>query len=212
MPVAPAGKCRWINHRRQHARKPWPGNRRAGHGLLKFFIDRPIFAAVLSIVIFAAGLIAIPILPISEYPEVVPPAVIVRAIYPGANPRSLPKPSPHAAGRTDQRRREHDVHEVGRRVRRRAADDHHVRPGTDPDAAQVRVQNRVSQALSRLPSEVVSLGVTTRNSRRPFGDGPTALTRRQVRTPLPAQLCQHQIKDELARLPGVGQVQIFRQR
>ena len=55
----------------------------------KFFIDRPIFAAVLSIVIFVAGLIAIPILPISEYPDVVPPAVIVRATYPGANPKVI---------------------------------------------------------------------------------------------------------------------------
>ena len=58
----------------------------------RFFIDRPIFAAVLSIVIFAAGLITIPILPISEYPEVVPPSVVVRTVYPGANPRSLPRP------------------------------------------------------------------------------------------------------------------------
>ena len=55
----------------------------------KFFIDRPIFAAVLSIVIFAAGLIAIPLLPISEYPEVVPPTVVVRAVYPGANPKVI---------------------------------------------------------------------------------------------------------------------------
>ena len=53
----------------------------------KFFIDRPIFAAVLSIVIFAAGLIAIPLLPIGEYPDVVPPSVVVRTVYPGANPR-----------------------------------------------------------------------------------------------------------------------------
>src|SRR5580765_2298868 len=55
----------------------------------KFFIDRPIFAAVLSIVIFTAGLIALPQLPISEYPEVVPPTVQVRAIYPGANPKVI---------------------------------------------------------------------------------------------------------------------------
>ena len=55
----------------------------------RFFIDRPIFAAVLSIVIFAAGLIAIPQLPISEYPEVVPPTVQVRAVYPGANPKVI---------------------------------------------------------------------------------------------------------------------------
>ena len=55
----------------------------------KFFIDRPIFAAVLSIVIFAAGLISIPLLPIGEYPEVVPPSVVVRTVYPGANPKVI---------------------------------------------------------------------------------------------------------------------------
>jgi len=58
----------------------------------RFFINRPIFAAVLSIVIFVAGAIAIPLLPISEYPDVVPPTVVVQATYPGANPRSSPRP------------------------------------------------------------------------------------------------------------------------
>src|SRR3546814_8575058 len=52
-------------------------------------VDRPIFAAVLSIIIFVVGLIAIPLLPVSEYPEVVPPSVQVRATYPGANPREI---------------------------------------------------------------------------------------------------------------------------
>ena len=55
--------------------------------LSKFFIDRPIFAAVLSVLIFLAGLLSIRALPISEYPEVVPPTVVVRAQYPGASPR-----------------------------------------------------------------------------------------------------------------------------
>ena len=55
----------------------------------RFFIDRPIFAAVLSIVIFAAGVIAIPLLPISDYPNVVPPTVQVTAVYPGANPKVI---------------------------------------------------------------------------------------------------------------------------
>ena len=57
----------------------------------RFFIDRPIFAAVLSILIFITGLIAIPLLPVSEYPDVVPPSVQVRAEYPGANPK-VPRP------------------------------------------------------------------------------------------------------------------------
>ncbi|RAC07996.1 efflux RND transporter permease subunit, partial [Burkholderia multivorans] len=55
----------------------------------RFFIDRPIFAVVLSIVIFALGQIAIPLLPAGEYPEVEPPSVVVRATYPGANPKEL---------------------------------------------------------------------------------------------------------------------------
>ena len=55
----------------------------------KFFVDRPIFAAVLSLVIFISGLIALPLLPISEYPEVVPPSVVVRTVYPGANPKVI---------------------------------------------------------------------------------------------------------------------------
>src|SRR5258706_14935897 len=57
--------------------------------LSKFFIDRPIFAGVLSFLILIAGLIALRVLPIAEYPEVVPPAVIVRAQYPGANPKGI---------------------------------------------------------------------------------------------------------------------------
>ena len=57
--------------------------------LSRFFIDRPIFAAALSIVIFVAGAISIFTLPFSEYPDVVPPSVVVRAVYPGANPRML---------------------------------------------------------------------------------------------------------------------------
>src|SRR3978361_798404 len=55
----------------------------------KFFIDRPIFAGVLSTLIFLAGLLALPLLPISEYPEVVPPTVVVKATYPGANPKVI---------------------------------------------------------------------------------------------------------------------------
>ena len=55
----------------------------------KFFIDRPIFAVVLSIIMFAVGLVAIPQLPVGEYPEVVPPSVVVRATYPGANPKEV---------------------------------------------------------------------------------------------------------------------------
>ena len=176
----------------------------------KFFIDRPIFAAVLSIVIFAAGLIAIPILPISEYPEVVPPAVIVRATYPGANPKVIAE--------TVSTPLEEQINGVENMMYMKsvAGSDGVLqmtitfRPGTDPDAAQVQVQNRVSQALSRLPSEVVSLGVTTQKQ------SPTFLVMVQLLSPdgkydalYLRNYANIKVKDELARLPGVGQVQIF---
>ena len=113
----------------------------------KFFIDRPIFAAVLSIIIFAAGLIALPLLPISEYPDVVPPSVQVRAMYPGANPKEISEtvatPLEEAINGVENMMYMKSV----------AGSDGVLlmtvtfRPGTDPDAAQVSVQNRVSQAL-----------------------------------------------------------------
>src|SRR5712671_5816307 len=86
------------SHRTPRSNPTWlrwaPGPSRNPQGdapldFSRFFIDRPIFAAVLSIVIFVAGAIAIPLLPISEYPDVVPPTVVVQATYPGANPKVI---------------------------------------------------------------------------------------------------------------------------
>lgn len=112
----------------------------------RFFIDRPIFAAVLSILIFTTGLIAIPLLPISEYPDVVPPSVQVRAEYPGANPKVIAEtvatPLEEAINGVENMMYMKSV----------AGSDGVLvttvtfRPGTDPDQAQVQVQNRVSQA------------------------------------------------------------------
>ena len=75
----------------------------------RFFIQRPIFAAMLSRMIFLAGLIALPQLPISEYPEVVPPTIVVRATYPGANPKVDRRHRRLASGAGNQRRRGHAV-------------------------------------------------------------------------------------------------------
>src|SRR5436190_9861436 len=127
----------------------------------KFFIDRPIFAAVLSIIIFTAGLIAIPLLPISEYPEVVPPTVQVRAVYPGANPKVIAE--------TVATPLEEAINGVENMIYMKsvAGSDGVLvttvtfKPGTDVDLAQVQVQNRVGQALARLPEDVRRLGVTT---------------------------------------------------
>ena len=127
----------------------------------RFFIDRPIFAAVLSIVIFIAGLIAMFGLPISEYPEVVPPSVVVRAIYPGANPRVISE-----AVATPLEEQINGVENMLYMSSQATSDGVLTltvtfRVGTDVDLAQVQVQNRVSQALPRLPEEVRQLGVTT---------------------------------------------------
>src|SRR6185436_655659 len=110
-----------------------------------FFIKRPVFAGVLSFVILLVGLLALRGLPISEYPEVVPPTVIVRAIYPGANPRTI---SETVAATSDGVMTLTITFALG----------------TDADQAQVQVQNRVSQALPKLPEEVRRLGVTTLKS------------------------------------------------
>ena len=127
----------------------------------RFFIDRPIFAAVLSIVVFLAGGIAMFALPISEYPEVVPPSIVVTAVYPGANPRVLSE-----AVATPLEEQINGVENMLYMSSQATSDGVLTttvtfRIGTDPDIAQVQVQNRVAQALPRLPEEVRQSGVTT---------------------------------------------------
>ena len=176
----------------------------------RFFIDRPIFAAVLSIVIFLAGGIAMFALPVSEYPEVVPPSVVVRAVYPGANPRVLSE-----AVATPLEEQINGVENMLYMSSQATSDGVLTltvtfRVGTDVDLAQVQVQNRVSQALPRLPDEVRQLGVTTVKSSPNFimvvhllsPDNRYDITYLRNYGLL-------QVKDVLARIPGIGQVQVF---
>jgi multidrug efflux pump len=178
--------------------------------LSRFFIDRPIFAAVLSIVIFIAGLIAMFGLPISEYPEVVPPSVVVRAVYPGANPRVISE-----AVATPLEEQINGVENMLYMSSQATSDGVLTltvtfRVGTDADLAQVQVQNRVSQALPRLPEEVRQLGVTTIKSSPNFIMVVHLLSpdnRYDVTYLRNYGLLQ--VKDVLARIPGIGQVQVF---
>ena len=108
---------------------------------------------MLSILIFVAGAIAIPLLPISEYPDVVPPSVQVRAEYPGANPKEI------AETATPLEEAINGVENMMYMKSVAGSDGVLVttvtfRPGTDPDQAQVQVQNRVAQAEARLPEDV----------------------------------------------------------
>jgi multidrug efflux pump len=175
-----------------------------------FFIGRPIFASVLSIVIVIAGLLALLKLPVAEYPPVVPPTVVVSAIYPGANPQVIAD--------TVATPIEEEVNGVEDMLYMSAqcASDGSMgltitfKIGTDLDKAQVLVQNRVAVAEARLPEEVRRLGVTTAkrspditlvvNLYSPDGRYD------QVYVSNYAFL---QVKDALARLPGVGSILIF---
>jgi multidrug efflux pump len=175
-----------------------------------FFVKRPIFAAVISIIIFVIGALAYFRLPLSEYPQVVPPTVVVRTTYPGANPTVI---ADTVASPLEQQI--NGVEGMLYMFSQATADGVMTLTitfglGTDLDKAQVQVQNRVSQALPRLPPEVQRLGVTTEKT------SPDLLMVVHLVSPdnrydmlYLANLAILQVKDELGRLPGVGNVQIF---
>lgn len=176
----------------------------------KFFIDRPIFAVVLSVILLAAGLIAIPLLPVGEYPEVVPTSVVVRATYPGANPKeiadSVAVPLEEAINGVEGIMYMKSVASSDGSLQLTVT----FNPGVDGDTAAVRVQNRVSQAQSRLPDDVRLFGVTTQKQ------SPTPLMYVSVESSdhrfdllyLRNYLTLH-VKDELSRLPGIGDVGLY---
>ncbi len=175
-----------------------------------YFIKRPILAGVLSIIIFLVGLIAMWRLPISEYPEVVPPTVVVRASYPGANPKTI---SETVAAPLEQAINgvEHSLYMFSQ-----ATSDGVMTLtitfaiGTDLDNAQVQVQNRVSQVLPKLPEDVRRVGVTTAKA------SPDLLMVVHLFSPdgrydniYVRNYATLQVRDVLARLNGVGEVRVF---
>ncbi|MGQ3056643.1 MAG: efflux RND transporter permease subunit, partial [Nevskia sp.] len=176
----------------------------------QFFVNRPIFAAVLSLLILIGGALSLPNLPISEYPEVVPPTVVVRASYPGANPKVI--------GETVATPLEEQINGVEGMsyMSSQSTSDGALQLtitfalGTDLDKAQVQVQNRVAQALPKLPEEVQRLGVTT-NKSSPDLTMVVHLLSPDDRYDMLylSNYARLNIKDELLRLDGVGDVQIF---
>ena len=175
-----------------------------------FFIDRPIFASVLSIIIVVAGLVALPLLPVSEFPEVVPPTVVVTGRYPGASPTTIAE--------TVINPLEQQINGVEHALYMQSSADPDgsfnitvtFRLGTNLDDAQVQTQNRVSQAQPRLPEVVRQIGLVTQK-RSPdltmvvFLRSPD----RRYDSLYLRNYAVIQIRDVLARLPGMGDVRVF---
>ncbi|UPQ84669.1 efflux RND transporter permease subunit [Pseudomonas knackmussii] len=176
----------------------------------QFFIQRPIFAAVLSLVILIGGAISLFQLPISEYPEVVPPTVVVRANFPGANPKVI--------GETVASPLEQAITGVEGMLymsSQATADGKLTLTitfalGTDLDNAQVQVQNRVTRTMPTLPTEVQRLGVTV-DKASPDLTMVVHLTSPDERYDMLylSNYAALNVKDELARLDGIGDVQLF---
>jgi len=178
--------------------------------LAQYFVDRPILAGVLSVLLLIAGTISLFKLPIGEYPEVVPPTVVVHASYPGANPKVI--------GETVATPLEEQMNGVEGMLytASQATSDGAMTLtvtfalGTNLDDAQVQVQNRVAQALPRLPEEVQRLGVTTQKSSPDLTMVVHLISPNQRYDMLYlSNYARLHIKDQLARLDGVGDVQIF---
>jgi len=176
----------------------------------RFFIDRPRFAAVLSIFVFLAGLLAIGQLPISEYPEVAPPQIVVRAQFPGANPRVIAE-----TVATPLEEQINGLEGVLYFESQATADGGMAltvtfKIGTNPEAAETAVQNRVNRALPRLPDIVRQIGVVTEKQVSNLTMVVHLTSPDNSRDALYLRnYGQLQVRDQLLRVPGMGSVQMF---
>uniref|UniRef100_UPI002810A765 efflux RND transporter permease subunit n=1 Tax=Phenylobacterium sp. TaxID=1871053 RepID=UPI002810A765 len=175
----------------------------------RFFIDRPIFAGVISVFVALLGLFAYPQLPLSQYPEIAPPTVAVMANYPGASAETLAE--------TVAAPLEQEINGVEGMLYMTSSSSNGTvqltvtfEPGTDLDAAQVLVQNRVALAEPRLPAQVRQIGVTVNKQQTGFLML-IALTSKDpaVDVDYVGNYANSTLRDRLLRVPGVGGVQLF---
>jgi hydrophobe/amphiphile efflux-1 (HAE1) family protein len=175
-----------------------------------FFIERPVFAGVLSIVTIIVGAIAIFTLPIAQYPEIAPPTVTVSTSYPGANAKTVAE--------TVATPIEEQVNGVEGMIYMSSQSTNNgsmnltvtFKLGTNLDIAQVQVQNRVAIALPVLPSDVQREGIVVKKASPDITLAVAIYSPDKSRDPLYlSNYATLQIKDELARLPGVGDISVF---
>ncbi len=176
----------------------------------RFFIDRPIFAIVISVVITLIGAFAYPLLPLSQYPEIAPPTIAIQAAYPGASAETLAE--------TVAAPIEQEVNGVENMLYMSSSSTSDgvvavtvtFQPGTDLDAAQVLVQNRVALAEPRLPEQVRQIGVTVNKQATDFLLL-VALTSpdESLDVDYMGNYANSTLRDRMLRIEGVGQVQIF---
>jgi multidrug efflux pump len=178
--------------------------------MAKFFIDRPIFAWVIALFIMVMGAVSITQLPVAQYPPVAPPAIVVNAVYPGASAQTLEDAVLSVIEREMNGAPGLIYMESVAQADGSGTITLSFQPGTNPDLAQVEVQNRLGRATPRLPQVVTQQGVRVDKSRSNFllfaiinsddpAWDPVALGDYATRNVLP----------ELQRVPGVGQAQLF---
>jgi hydrophobic/amphiphilic exporter-1 (mainly G- bacteria), HAE1 family len=175
-----------------------------------FFIDRPIFAIVISIVTVLLGVIAYTILPVAQYPEIAPPTVVVQAQYPGADPKTLAEevaePIEQQVNGVENMLYMSSVSAMDGTMQLTVT----FKLGTDPNIAQVLVQNRVAIAEPQLPAEVRNIGVTVQKQSPDILMAIGLTSKSNTYTPLYlSNYAYTQIEDTLKRIDGVGNVQVF---
>ncbi|HBF07907.1 MAG TPA: hydrophobe/amphiphile efflux-1 family RND transporter, partial [Gammaproteobacteria bacterium] len=177
--------------------------------MAQYFINRPVFAWVIALVIMLAGILAIQELPVSQYPSVAPPTVTIQATYPGASAKTVEDSVTQVIEQQltgiDYLRYFSSNSSDGRMSITLTFE-----PEADPDTAQVQTQNKIQAAISRLPQAVQTMGVRVTKTSSNFllvvslysSDG--TLNQTDI-----GDLAVTQFRDPISRLNGVGDIQLF---
>lgn len=179
--------------------------------MFKIFIKRPVLATVISVIMVIMGVISLIKLPVQQFPDIAPPSVMVSALYPGANAETVlrsvaPSLEESINGVEDMTYMSSTASNDGT-----LSMSVYFKLGTDPDQAAINVQNRVSQALSRLPAEVVQQGITTSKQHVTFMMGIGLYTEDESKydQTFVGNYAEINILPELKRIPGVGSASLY---